>query len=210
MSRSRLLAATCSGFMLLGALLTMPTVATAGWRVSKADLVGSASVAPNPTVDKEFRLKAAGVTIVCTQLKLNSGSITAPNTISVAAFEFGQCMSENPNCSVTKSIDTVPSVGVATLEGSGAGKIVFAPKTKNIFTTIEYKGVTCPLLGIQPVSGKASFRGPSLQNESVKQLLQAATVESSGELKVGSSPAELTGEMLVELSGSPSPTWSFV
>ena len=186
------------------------SASAAGWMVSGTELSGSTSLATTAKTDKAAKLKAAGVTIECTGTNLEGTSpvITAPNTGSATSLTFTECESTNATCSVTKTIGTVPIHATVALGAGNDVKARFLPKTKTVFATIEYKGATCALLGVQPVSGKALVDDANGKVESVLQLIEAVTTEASGELKVGSSPAELTGSALLKLASGAQ--WSFL
>jgi hypothetical protein len=185
------------------------SASAAAWKVGGAELKGSAALATTAKTDKAAKLKAAGVTIECigSALKGVNPVITQTNTGSATSLEFTECSSLNENCTVPTTIGTVALTATASVGTAPDVKAVFAPKTKNTFATIKYEGEKCALLGTQPVTGKATVDDPTGQNEAELQIINAVTTEASGELKVGSSPAELLGSALLKLASSSK--WAF-
>jgi hypothetical protein len=212
MSKVKLITMACVAALALSAFASASaSAATAGWMVKGTMLSGSKALATTAAVHEFGKLKAAGVTIECKGGTLNgiAPEIKSPNLGAAKSLEFTGCKSITANCEISpEKINTVPLLAEATLEGALAVKVLFKPETKNTFTTVEYTGALCALQGVQPVTGKATVSAPTGQDERTLQQLNANVTETSGELKVGSSPAELKGVALLRLaSGEP---WSFL
>ncbi len=175
--------------------------AQANWFVEGTQLTGTQALATTAAVDESFKLKAAGVTITCTGKNFEgvSPQIEAPESATATSLVFKECASSEA-CTVTKTIGTVPVRASVTEGASPAVKAVFSPKTKTIFATIKYNGAECPLLGVQPVTGKATALLPTGEEDNVLQEVAPNIAEASGELKLGSSAAELKGAALLELA----------
>jgi hypothetical protein len=210
MFKAKLLIPACVGaFLTCGLAPTVASAATAGWMTNGTLLSGTGLVSTTAKVDEPWSISAAGVTTTCSGNNVNivDGTIKSPSSGSAASLEFTSCLVSNlVNCSLGKtSIKTIPVLAEATLDGASADKITFSPGTKTTFTTIEYLGASCPLEGIQPVTGKAVVLAPNGQTETAAQLVKA-----SGEstLKIGSSAASLLGSALITLEDNQ--PWSFL
>jgi hypothetical protein len=168
--------------------------ASAGWSIEGVELpAGSkAALATTAKVTENFKLAAAGVTIECTGANLNSISpeIVGPSKIAASSLTFSECKA-NTNCTVTKTIGTVPVLAELTEQTAPEDKAVFAAETKTTIATIKYEGELCALEGIQPITGKASISLPRGQEGKTLQEIRANT--TSGELKLGSNAATLKG-----------------
>jgi len=146
------------------------------------------------------------VTIVCSGKTLNgvAPQIESANKGSVTDIEFTECTASTL-CSLNgKTIKTVAVSVEATLEGAESVLATFAPKSGTLFTTVTLEGVECALEGAQPISGHAKVLAPTGQRENTWQKINAIT-PANGELKIGSSAAELCGSALLKLSNSE--TW---
>jgi hypothetical protein len=176
--------------------------ASAGWFIEGTALTGTAALSTTAAVDENALIKAAGVTITCKGTTLNS---TAPQLeasggmLSVSSLTFNEC-SANANCTVASSVGSVPILADLAEEAGFADKIVFLPKTKTVLATIKFEGGTCALLGVQPITGKATAKMPTGQIESASQQVEANVTEASAELKVGSSAAEFKDKPLFKLA----------
>jgi hypothetical protein len=122
--------------------------------VNGTALSGSKALAGTAAVDEIWNLKAAGVTVQCAGAVTNSVSaeIDSPTGGAVGKLEFKEC-SSNENCTVTKTIGSLPLIIDTTLDGTLATTTTFLPKTKTTFTTFKFEGEKCALLGVQPVTG---------------------------------------------------------
>lgn len=205
----KLVITACIG-MLATSAFALTSAASAQWMVAGTTLTGTETFLELEVVHRIITLKAAGVTIACAGKNINvrSDQLEAPDKISASSAIFNECSSETPTCNITKTIGTVPLQGTATLGTGTAVNMTFTPKTKSIFTTIKYEGAECALLGVQPVSGKAKLNVPTGQTEREAQELEADIAEASGELKIGSSPAELLGVWLQRITTHR--VWSFL
>jgi len=210
MSKVKTLVMTFIAVLALGAVAsTSASAATPGWMVSGTTLSGSEALATTAAVDENAQLTASGVTIECTGKNLNglSPKIEAGSMGSVTSLIFTGCKALGTTCTIESTeIGTVPVLAEATLEGSLGVKVVFSPQSGTIFATIKYLGASCALLGLKPVTGKASVSAPTGQDEQVLQQIVANT--ASGELQVGSASATLKGKALLKLATS-SP-WSYL
>lgn len=209
------LTAVCVVVLALSALTSASaSAATAGWMVNGTLLNGVAILSSSAPVDKNFKLRAAGVTIECIGKNLNTieGTITSPAMGLIKTLEFTSCQSITENCILAgqpKAIITQPLLFEATLDGVLAFKATFAPETKTIIIrTLAYEGAECALKGNNAVTGKFTMLAPAGQSEKASQLINATTTEASGELKIGSSPASLEGAALLTLDSDD--PWSFL
>jgi hypothetical protein len=212
MPKAKLIIIACVAALVFSALASASaSAAVAGWMVNKATLADGEvkNLAPNPTVlGGGFVLTGAGISVTCTSLKLKGGTITGLTLALIESLEFGECSATAP-CEVEKNIDTVPILThEITLEGNTAVKAVFKPETKTVFATIKFNNPLCALEGVQAVTGKATVLAPKLQEERVKQEIKAVVTAASGELKLGSNAASLTGSAEFEVNGGQ--TWSFL
>lgn len=208
----KLIMTICVGILALSAS-ALASSASAEWMLNGVNVTGTQKLATTAAVDENGLLKAAGVTIECTgkNLEGTNPQIEVPNKGSASALIFTECESITPTCKLnTKTIGTVPlTATVALVAGSAKEDLAtFLPKTKTIFATIKYEGAECALLGTQPVSGKALVKGPTGQEEKTLQEIVANVSEETGELKVGSSPAELKGAALLKLASGNK--WSYL
>lgn len=206
----KLIMTICVGMLTLSAF-ALASSASAQWMVNGTTLAGTQTLANTAKVDENGKLKAAGVTIECIAANLEGTGpqIEAGDKGSVTSLIFKGCTSITPTCTIgSETIQTVPITATATLGTAPAVNVAFVPKTKTIFATIKFNGAECALLGIQPVTGKAKISAPTGQTESVLQQIVANVSEASGELKVGSSAAELKGAALLQLSNSAK--WNFL
>jgi hypothetical protein len=212
MSKAKLVITTCIVTFAFSAVVSASSSAvTAGWMVNGTMLIGSKAVATTAAVDEFIKIKAAGVTIECKGSTINgvAPELKSPNRGGAASLEFTACKSITANCEISsEKISTRTILLEATLEGALAIKVSLVPETKNGFATIEYDGALCALQGVQPLSGKWTMLAPTGQDERTLQLLNLVTTEASGELKVGSSAAELKGSALWRLASGES--WSFL
>lgn len=189
---------------------TPATAATAGWKVNGTFLTGSSLVLSTATVDNEFKMKAAGIAFACPSNNLTNigATMVAPNKGEATTIVLKECASQSPSCKIPSTITVVPIVGETTLDGLLAVKAVIKPKTKTVYATIKFEGAECALLGVEPITGQGSGLSPTGQDERTLQQIISTTTEASGELKVGSSPAEVVGSALIQLlSGE---RWSFL
>lgn len=192
---------------MLAFISTFPDSAPAGWFVAETALSGSASLSTTAAVDTNIGLKAAGVTVECKGAVVNgvSPEIASPNKMSASSLTFNECQA-NENCTVTKTIASVPVIAELTEQTLQEDQATITPKTKTTLATIKYEGALCALSGIEPVTGKALASAPTGVVEETLQKLKA-TPSASGELKVGSSSAELSGSALMKLASGK--TFSF-
>lgn len=208
----KLIVTMCVGVLSLSAL-ALASSASAVWMVNGTNLSGTEKLATTAAVDENGLLKGAGVTITCTSKTLEGVSPeiegAAPGDKGKASsLVFKECAA-NANCTLaTKTIGTLPLTATATLGTSPAVNVLFKPTSGTIFTTIKFNGAECALLGTQPVTGQAKIAAPTGQTEKTIQEIAANVTEASGELKIGSSPAELKGAALLQLSTSKG--WSFL
>lgn len=210
MTKAKLGIAVFAATLALTAVASATALAGPGWMVNGITLGAGEvrNVAEATVVDQNFTLGAAGVTIQCEQLRVEGGFIEALSMALAKSLIFSGCESLNaPTCTVTKTIGTVPILGTASLDAANASAaiVTFTPETKTVFATIKYDGASCALLGVQPVTGKATTLAPEGKIEKVEQRLN---VNSSGELKVGSSEATLKGGALLKLENGLS--WSYL
>jgi hypothetical protein len=195
---------------------TTAGTASAGWFVEGSELTGTAALATTASVDENFKLTAAGITIECTGSTLNSASpeLKAPNLIAASSLTFSECKStpSEPCTLATKTISTVALLAELSGLAFPEVKAIFAPKTKTTFATIKFNGSECALAGTQPINGKATTTLLAGQEEKTFQQIKVKTTK--GEFKLGSSEAELTGAALLKLiSGAPftqAPNWTMV
>jgi hypothetical protein len=209
MSRIKLIMSAFVAVLAFSALASgSASAATAGWMLSGKLVSGSVALATTAKVDKKAKLVADGIEIECTSEVLNgvAPQITSPASGSATSLEFTGCVSRSGACTLGSTvIGTVPITAEATLDGALGVLATFSPKTKTTFTTIEYIGASCALVGVQPVTGKVVVLDPTGQDEAASQLIEVTAASS---LKVGSSAATFTGSALLKLaSGEP---WSFL
>lgn len=213
MSRAKLTVPLC--FVILGAVASIPTSAsgaTAGWMVNGSLLTTTAAIA-TAGVDQEYRLSipSAEIEIGCSGSNIDNvnAHLTPPNKLFADEVVLTGCATANEAvCRITKTIGTAPTISEVTLDGALAAKAIIKPATKTTFATIKLEGETCALIGVFPVAGQGSALGPTNQDERTVQQYSSTTRAASGELKVGSSAAEVTGIGLGHLvSGL---AWSFL
>jgi hypothetical protein len=200
---------TCIMVFTLSAIAPAPS-AMANWMVAGTNLTGTAALATTAAVDENFKLKAAGVTITCngSTISFTNPQINAfDDMVDLNTLTFNSCIA-NEKCTVTKTIGTSVILVDVELLSPLHTRFLFLPKPGTLFTTIKYDGGECALLGVQPVTGKARMEGPTGADERTLQEIQAVVSEASGELKIGSSAAELKGAALLKLSNSA--PWSFL
>lgn len=203
---------TCACLTVLGLAVLRPpeaTAATAGWKVNGTLLTGTHVILSTAKVDQEFKLKAAGLTFECPSTNPGNiaGSFVAPNKIEATNATLLGCSASGPSgCSIPKTINVLPTVAEATLDGLLAVKVTIKPKTKTVLLTTEFKGEECALAGPESVTGQASVLAPTGQDERTLQQIVSTTV--SGELKASGEPAEVVGSALVQLLTGE--TWSFL
>ena len=103
------------------------------------------------------------------------------------------------------TIKSVPVSALAQMLGSIA-LVVFKPKTKAVFTTLEFTGASCAFASeIQVFTGTALVTVSTGKTENTLQEAVANT--ASGEIKAGSTAATMKGKAQLKLaSGLP---WSF-
>jgi hypothetical protein len=186
------------------------SAATAGWKVNGSLLTTTARVT-TASVDQEYRLTAAGINIECQSSNVNNinAYLVPPNKLLASSIVLMECsVVESTACSITKSVGIVPTVAEVTLDGLLAVKATIKPETKTLFATLRFEGETCALLGVQPITGQGSALGPTNQDERTVQQANSTTTAASGELKVGSSAAAVTGIGLGRLASTL--TWSFL
>ena len=202
--------ATCGILLAVVVSCSSASIASAGWMVNGSTLAGSKALATTAHVDGVWKFKSAGVQMECSGSTISgvSPQIIAPESGTATTITFSECEMTTESCSVTKTIGTYPLKVIASL-GVGLGvKLVFLPQTKTIIADIILTGETCALRGEQLVTGKVTANMASGRDERTSQLVEVATTESSGELKVGSSPGEISGKVLPRLAtGAP---WSFL
>lgn len=210
MFKTKLIASACaSALMVLAATTPVASAATEGWMINGALLTGTKALATTAATEENWQFSAAGVVATCTGATVNSSSpqIKAVAGGAAASVEFGGC-SVNEHCTMPTTIRTQPVVVEFTLDGALADKAVFTPRTKNVFTTFDFTGAECALLGEQEITGKFSVLAPTGQDESTKQAVKAAVAVGSGELKDGSAGIEVRGSVLERLASGE--TWSFL
>jgi hypothetical protein len=185
-------------------------VDAASWKVNGAALTGTAALAKTAEVTEAWKLTASGTNVECAGKALSATSevIEAPNKGSVSSLIFSECKASEP-CSIAGTeVKTVPLVSETEGgEGAEGAKFILKPKTKTILATIDFLGSTCALLGVQPVTGKATTLLPNGFLEKTLQEISTNIPSSSGELKVGSSAAELKFKALLKLETGK--LWSF-
>lgn len=203
------LAGVAVSIALLAYGLSMAGTASANWLVGGTELASTAALSTTAAVDEHVVLKAAGVTVKCEGATLNAVApeIVAPTSMVASSISFSECTA-NESCTTTKTIGTVPLTGAAVAETAPQSSVTFSPKTKTTLATIKFEGASCALLGVQPLTGKAKLKMPTGQEERTAQLASAATTEASGELKLGSSAAELKAGALLKLASEKA--WSFI
>ncbi|HUN77734.1 MAG TPA: hypothetical protein VMU32_02320 [Solirubrobacteraceae bacterium] len=192
------------------------SASAAGWMMEGAELTGTASL--NNVAPKLLpaELTASGVTIKCKgNLEGVEPRIFGSNKGSAASLIFKECESTTKACELTAAektgIGTVPVLAEATLEGTSNVSIAFKPKTGSIFATIKYEAGsegTCALLGLKGVTGKVTAKSPGGKMESLEHTLEVGVTAESGELKVGSAGASLSGAAMLKLEESVN--WSFL
>jgi hypothetical protein len=214
MSKTKTSITTITAILALSALTSTPAFATTpGWMVNGTLLTGTKALAGTAQVDETAILKSseANVDIECRSGIVGeaSGEVKAPNTGAANSIEFTECKTLTPNCTLASStISSVPVTLEATLEGTLAVVGTFKPKTKATFATFELTGTNCASQGLDGVTGTARVLAPTGQDERTVQLNSSIATEASDELKVASSPASLTGSVLIQAAtGEP---WSFL
>ena len=211
MPKIRMMVVACMAVLACGAVVSASASAAApGWMVNGKNLTTTKALATTAAVDEVGILKFSTITITCKGGTLNGvAPILEPgNMASASSLEFTECQTSGPPCSVVSTIKTEPILGEATLEGSLAVVATLKPRSGTKFTNIDFIGTECALEGLQPVTGQAKVLAPTGQDERTLQLINAISTETSGELKVASSPASLKGSALLKLqSGEP---WSFL
>jgi hypothetical protein len=196
----------------LAAMVTPPANAAAAWFVEGEELTTTAALASTAAVDEKTVLAAAaaGVSVECNGAALNAVNpeIAAPNTLTAADLEFTGCTSGVSTCSLeTSKIKTEPVVAELTEQSPPAAVAVFKPKTGTLITSIAFLGSECSLAGEEPVTGRVRALLPTGEEEYVSQDVGWLPKESSGELKIGSAGASLTGSALLTLANANS--WAF-
>jgi hypothetical protein len=205
---------TLTAILALSALTPTPASAkTPGWMINGTLLNGTKALAGTAKVDENAKLKstAANIAIECTggTIAEAGAEVKAPNTGAANSIEFTGCVALTPNCTLSSStISSVPVTLEATLEGTLAVVGTFKPKTKATLATLEFTGTNCASQGLDAVAGTVKVLAPTGQDERTVQLNSSIATEASDELKVASSPASLTGSMLIQAAtGEP---WSFL
>lgn len=185
------------------------SAATAGWMVNGATFTGTAALATTAAVDRPFELKASEVEVQCANtLYYENPTINgATESASFAAAEFTGCRGTQVcplGAKQGTTVKTLPISIALTLQGASVIKGVFLPKnTSKLFATIEFGGSECSFAGVSGISGSEGFLTLTGHSEGARQLLEAYTLQS-GELKLASSAAVLSGAVLLKLaSGLP-------
>jgi hypothetical protein len=187
---------------------TSASASTAGWMLNGTLLSGSAALATTAVVDEPYTLSGGGVNLECGGPNDFDGTLHGKDSVLVGHENILGCSTELANCSVDSTYSTLPLVGEATLEGALADKVTFKPATGTLFSTIKFSGEKCAIAGVVPISGKATSKLVTGQDERTSQLLQFNITEASKELFIGGTPLALkAGELVKVQSGQ---TWSFL
>lgn len=202
MSKAKSIIAICVGLLALTAFASS-SASAASWKVNGALLSGSAALANTAAVDENGKLTFSEITVECNGSSLEgiSPQITHPDSGSASSLVFSACKTvAGSSCTlVGTKISTVPITALVSTVGTLEVSVVFKPKTKTTFATIEFTGASCSIANeVQPVTGQATVKGPTGQDERTLQQIVANT--TSGELKVGSSAAVLKGAALLQLA----------
>lgn len=211
MSRAKIFMAAIVGVLALsGFVSALASAVPPGWMVNGANFTsGTKALASTAAVDSPGVFTGAGIEIKCGKAGssvadgINARINGATNMGDAESLVFLECAS--PQCTVTKTIGTLPLLVDLTLDGELAVKGVFlAPNTEHIFTTIKFTAGTgeCALAGeTLPVKGEEEFLAPTGQMEETWQQINAI---KASRLKLGANPATLEGSILVKLaSGEP-------
>lgn len=174
------------------------SAAPAGWMVNGTLLSGVAAMQSKAVVDVPFLITAAGETVRCKGINNKDFTISSPSMALAEFLEFTECGVITGTTCLLKGtvIKTVPLLIEATLDGTLASKATAAPETKELIAEPEFEGEMCAFKGKQPLRGKFSLLAPEGQDERTFQLISAVTSSASGELKLGTSAASLTGTIL--------------
>jgi hypothetical protein len=178
-------------------------------------LSGSEPLATTAAVDEEFAFTISTTEVKCTGSTFNgvAPQIEAPNKGSARGLEATGCKtSATSPCTLTGGnaggvIGILPVTSEVTLEGTAAVVGTIKPQGA-IFNTIAFTGGGCALSGKQSVTGKVIAEGPTSQGERTLQSASAVTTAASGDLKIGSTSASLSGSVLFQLASSK--VWSYL
>jgi hypothetical protein len=184
--------------------------ASAAWYVAGTELAGSAAIATTATVAEPIKLKAGGVTVECSasSATITGGEIKASNKIAANSIAFKECKSTTGTCTVSPTTIATSAVLAELTEQTLEDVATLIPK-KSPFATIKYEGAECALAGTLPLTGKAAIQLPFGNNqEETLQEAQLKVLEKSGELKLGSSAAELEGAAQFKLASGLWFDWS--
>ncbi len=187
----------------VGLYATATASASASWFVEGEELASTAALATTAKVTEEPTLTFSGVTVKCSGSTLNSvkPELLAPNKLTVSSLVFSGCTASGENCTLSgTTIGTLPLTAELTEQTVPEDKATFAPKTGTLFATLKLQGETCAETGKLAVTGKATTLLPTGQEENTTQTIKANTTKTSGELKIGSTAAELTGAAGLELA----------
>lgn len=206
MSKTKSIIAIFVGLVALTAFASSSASAF-DWKVGKVLLTGSVDLSTTASVTEPGKLTFSTETINCNATTLTgvSPQITAPASGSASSLVFNECANVGGNCKlVGSSIATTP-VSVLVSEVASTVLAVFKPKTKTIFSTLEFTGEKCAFSSeVQAVTGTALVTAPTGKTEQTLQEIVAKT--ASGELKVGNTAAVLLGAAKLALLGGV--TWS--
>jgi hypothetical protein len=178
--------------------------ASAAWFIEDEELTSTAALATTAKVSEEPTLSFGTTIIKCSGSTLNSvkPEIMALNQITAASLSFSGCsVTSSGECAlIGTTIGTLPITAELTEQTYPEEKATFTPRTGTTFATIKLEGSNCAETGKVPVTGKAATALPTGQEENKTQSIKADTTKASGELKVGSTSAELTGAAGFELA----------
>lgn len=214
MPKAKIFITTLIAIISLSAIASA-SASAAGWMVNKAELTGSTALATTAKTVENIKLVFAGATVECSgeNVEGTSPQIEAPNKGSTTSVRFSDCKATGKNCALASSMkEKVASLPVSVEDTLGAGKTIagkFTPKIGTLFATIALEGVKCSFAEeVQPVKGTVKVEGPIGQEENTLQEAKADATEASGELKVGSTNASISGA--VDLKPANSEPWSLL
>jgi hypothetical protein len=186
-------------------LTSASTASAAEWKMNATGLgekpTGEASEKTETTAGAVLEIK--GVTsIKCTGSKLEKVKLVGTNKVEGKGSATG-CKASAP-CKVPETITSKPLVGEVSAGTAPEDVITIKPATGETFANLELSGETCPLAGTQPIKGKVKAKMPEGQKE---LLRQSFSVNSTGELKVGTSEATLTDILIIILTDGSDWSW---
>lgn len=218
MSKAKAMLTVVVAVFALSAIASASASAASSWMVNGTELSGSQALATTARVTKVAKLTFSSVTVECSgNLEGVAPQIEGVNMGQAEHLTFTECKATGGNCSLAKSmkekVSTLPLLAEATLdekpeENTLGVLILFKPKTGTLFATIGFEGSKCSAEEVSPVKGTVKVLAPEGRDEKTLQTIEAKAASASGELKVGSSAAELSGAAELKLANSE--TWSLL